>query len=688
MGDNCCDQLNALLISSSAVTVDDSRFYQCRIGIQVNNGASPDITNVKIEQSSQSGLYVENGSPVFTNGKLYNNGVSGALVAAGSPQISNSCLVGNTSFGINNTGPGTVNATNNWWGHDTGPFHATLNPSGLGQPISNNVNFTPWAILPCDFVPPPVITITLQPSNQAICEGDNVTFSTAATGDTGLQYQWQEDRGSGFTNLTNSGIYNGTNTSTLQLFNVPVSFSTYVYRCEVTGDVAAPVTTNTATLTVNAIPSAPTTTNSSLCGSGSMVLMASGGANGQYRWYTVSSGGTAIAGEVNSSYTTPILSITTTYYVALNNSGCESSRTAVTASILTTPSAPVTTGGSGCSGTSITLTASGGSAGQYRWYTVSTGGTPDATQQNNTFTTQPLTGTTSYYVSINNGTCEGLRTLAVATVLSIPAAPVVQDPPPACMGSEVTVSASGSTDGNYRWYDSGVPLTGEVNGTLLLSNVSTTKTIQVSIHDGTCESAKSPVTITVQNCTPPTVATTTATAFIAGIVTIDLEPLITDAENNIDGSSLSVSAQTLQGAPTILNQYMLSIDYAGLSFITEDEVTINVCDLTSLCTSQELTIELGGDINVFNAISPNGDGNNDLFIIQYIDILPETQSNKVTIYNRWGDVVFEVSNYNNTDRVFRGVSDNGKELPSGTYFYKIEFSSGREMKTGYLSLKR
>jgi hypothetical protein len=47
-----------------------------------------------------------------------------------------------------------------------------------------------------------------------------------------------------------------------------------------------------------------------------------------------------------------------------------------------------------------------------------------------------------------------------------------------------------------------------------------------------------------------------------------------------------------------------------------------------------------------------------------------------------------VSNYNNTTNVFRGLSDNGNELPSGTYFYQIVFNSGRKSESGYLTLKK
>ncbi|MBL7862703.1 MAG: gliding motility-associated C-terminal domain-containing protein, partial [Cyclobacteriaceae bacterium] len=89
----------------------------------------------------------------------------------------------------------------------------------------------------------------------------------------------------------------------------------------------------------------------------------------------------------------------------------------------------------------------------------------------------------------------------------------------------------------------------------------------------------------------------------------------------------------------------------------------------------------------YNAVSPNNDGKNEFFDIRYIDLLPDTQENKVTIYNRWGTVVFEVENYNEAN-AFRGLTSSGNEVPSGTYFYKIEFTNGRSSITGYLSLKR
>jgi gliding motility-associated-like protein len=79
---------------------------------------------------------------------------------------------------------------------------------------------------------------------------------------------------------------------------------------------------------------------------------------------------------------------------------------------------------------------------------------------------------------------------------------------------------------------------------------------------------------------------------------------------------------------------------------------------------------------------------NEKFILENIEAFEDTRKNHVTIFNRWGDVVFEVDDYNNEDHVFTGLNKNGKDLPSGTYYYKIEFTGGRKAQTGYLSLKR
>jgi gliding motility-associated-like protein len=99
-------------------------------------------------------------------------------------------------------------------------------------------------------------------------------------------------------------------------------------------------------------------------------------------------------------------------------------------------------------------------------------------------------------------------------------------------------------------------------------------------------------------------------------------------------------------------------------------------------------------VDVFNAVSPNEDGKNDVFYIKGLECYPD---NSVEIYNRWGVLVFERDHYNNEERVFKGISEGrvtvkqAEQLPTGTYFYilkyKDESSKGFE-KSGYLYLNR
>ena len=355
----------------------------------------------------------------------------------------------------------------------------------------------------------------------------------------------------------------------------------------------------------------PTTSPGSVCGPGTVTLTASGGAAGQYRWYTASSGGTAIAGETNATFVTPSISTTTTYYASIDLGTCESPRTPATATVNTVPSAPAVSGATGCGSIAVTLTATGGTNGEYRWYTSATGGTAISGATNGTFTTPVISSTTTYYVSLDNGLCEGPRAAVTATI----------NP---CVVNQA-----------------------------------------------------------------PVIVTATSSIDIGGVTTVSLLPLLSDPDNNLNLASLKVTKQPISGArATIDGAYSLKVDYTGLTFSGEDKLTIEVCDLLNSCAQQDISIQVAGEVHVYNGISPNSDGKNDVWIIQNIDALPETKSNHVSIFDRWGNIVFEVDDYDNNIRQFKGVGKNGTDLPAGTYFYKIQFASGRAPITGYLALKR
>ncbi|MCW5909816.1 MAG: gliding motility-associated C-terminal domain-containing protein [Cyclobacteriaceae bacterium] len=504
--------------------------------------------------------------------------------------------------------------------------------------------------------------------------------------------------------LTASGLINGqyrwynvpvggTVLSTSATYTTPVLSATTTYYV-VIFDGSCESTRTPVTATIHTPPAAPATTSASRCGTGTVTLTASGGSAGQYRWYTVPTGGIAIAGQTNATYITPSLTVTTPYYVAINNGTCESTRTLVTATINTPPNAPATTGNSLCGSGTVALTATGGTAGQYRWYTVPTGGTAIAGQTNASYTTPVITTTTTYYVAINNGTCESTRTPVIATINTLPNAPGVTGSE-SCNPASLTLTATGGSAGQYRWYTvptGGTAIAGQTNASYTTPVLTVTTTYYVAVNNGTCESARTPVVAAIAppSCSnePPVVNVVPIVTKIGGIVTLNLADLITDPDNNLDLSSLSIVSPPAHAASSFIDgDYNLVIDYTGIPFSGIDSVAIRVCDIYT-CVVERFGINVIGEIIIYNAVSPNNDGQNDSFRIEHITALDETHENKVSIFNRWGDLVWEGTNYDNDQVVFTGTSKSGADLPSGTYFYKIEFKGGHKTESGYLVLKR
>uniref|UniRef100_UPI00260C674C gliding motility-associated C-terminal domain-containing protein n=1 Tax=uncultured Dokdonia sp. TaxID=575653 RepID=UPI00260C674C len=83
-------------------------------------------------------------------------------------------------------------------------------------------------------------------------------------------------------------------------------------------------------------------------------------------------------------------------------------------------------------------------------------------------------------------------------------------------------------------------------------------------------------------------------------------------------------------------------------------------------------------LEVFDIVTPNGDGLNDVFVIRGIEQFP---NNTVRIYNRWGVLVFDTRGYGQNDNFFRGEStgrvtiDQDRLLPVGTYYYVLEYTN-------------
>ena len=80
------------------------------------------------------------------------------------------------------------------------------------------------------------------------------------------------------------------------------------------------------------------------------------------------------------------------------------------------------------------------------------------------------------------------------------------------------------------------------------------------------------------------------------------------------------------------------------------------------------SITVAEDIEIYNAMSPNGDGLNDVFTIRNIEAYPD---NELTIFNRWGKILYQTKSYGQYNRFFYGKSNTGETLPVGTYYYSL-----------------
>jgi hypothetical protein len=112
---------------------------------------------------------------------------------------------------------------------------------------------TALAFVSLEFVSGGAPTITDQPDNDTVVEGDPASFTVAATGTGTLLYQWQEDDGGGFANVTNGGAYSGATTATLTIDPTTLGLDGYLYRCNVTDDNGT-TASSSAELTVTPAP--------------------------------------------------------------------------------------------------------------------------------------------------------------------------------------------------------------------------------------------------------------------------------------------------------------------------------------------------------------------------------------------------------------------------------------------------
>lgn len=107
--------------------------------------------NVVLENRAPiaGGLYFAESEPIITGCTVTRNDDAGIYFDVPwerrSVTISDNSIAGNVGYGLFNSHASVeIDARSNWWGDASGPYHPTLNPTGEGDPVSDDVEFDPW----------------------------------------------------------------------------------------------------------------------------------------------------------------------------------------------------------------------------------------------------------------------------------------------------------------------------------------------------------------------------------------------------------------------------------------------------------------------------------------------------------------------------------------------------------------
>ncbi|RXK81351.1 T9SS type B sorting domain-containing protein [Filimonas effusa] len=493
------------------------------------------------------------------------------------------------------TATASPNATIQWFNTAVGGTAAGNGTSFTTQPLTNTTTYYVQAkrtSTDCPNFSRTQVTVIVNPApdapavasaSVAVCTGATAVLEVANP-QTGLTYRWYDA----------SGASAGTGVS----ITTPAITAATTYTVEaVNSSNCASSSRTTVNVTANAIPGNRTIANNGavIC-SGSTVLNIENPETGvTYNWYNAATGGSII--NTGVSYTTPVLTGTTVYYIeAISATGC-SSGTRTMATVNVNPVLPPPTVASAnvtsCAGTPVTLSVSNPQTGiSYNWYTTATGGTPVFSGADYAIAS-PASAT--YYVEAasTTGCLSASRTTVTVTVNAQPAAPVLASASVAvCSGAAATLSVQDPQSGiTYRWYDAATA------GTLLFTGpgfttpaltATTTYYVEATSGTGCTAAARTSGTVNVNPIPAIPVITGGNTTVCSGsVVTFNVQ----NPQSGITyrwydaaaGGNLVFTGASFTTTPLTANTtyYVEAAGTAGCAASVRAVVTINVTAIPS-----------------------------------------------------------------------------------------------------------
>ncbi|MGE0566406.1 MAG: gliding motility-associated C-terminal domain-containing protein [Bacteroidia bacterium] len=416
-----------------------------------------------------------------------------------------------------------------------------------------------------------------------------------------------------------TGTYSWSNGGTTPTINVSTGG---IYTATLTNNCG------TTTQSINIVEGPPTTltisaNTNTICSGGTVTLTAVG--SGTYAWST-------------TTVNTPVITVSTSgvYFVTLTNE-CGTNNASITIGNGPQPTVNIIPASTVfCSGQPAILTATGATS-----YTWSTGA--------NT----PTMSTTSagVYTVVASNSCGISNAVITVTFANSPDVSVSADRYIVCPNQTAVLTATNlSGGGNFSWSSS------PSNTTNIESGVG--PGIYTVFYNSGCGAAQATVAINQSIINPGFTFTPNGGTVPLNVSFINTSQGNTsnawDFGNGTFGNSITGSAQ--YNAAGIYTVYLTIQNIDGCTALTSN--TIEVTDLI---------VKLG---EIPQLITNNGDGKNETFEIINIQYFP---MNKLQIYNRWGNLVYEMDSYDNSFDGTPNYKSNKSKLPAGTYYYILEF---------------
>jgi len=464
-------------------------------------------------------------------------------------------------------------------------------------------------------------------NNVSIPYGTTTILNASVSGGSGnYSYLWSPSD-----SLVNSNVSNPQTNPLSVTTTFTITVTDITTGCTSTDDVTVTITGGPLTLIIDAV-------STSICVGESVQLNANiSGGTGSYN-YTWTSNPVGFSSSLSNPVVSPLA--TTTYNVTVSD-GYNSTNSSIVITVNPLPVAVASNTGPYCADgiTNISLTASGGS--QYLW-DGACGFT--SAEQNPVINTASLCMNGAYNVTVTNAYgC----TATTSTNVAVSALPVVQASTNSqyCYGDSIELYASGAS--LYEWTGPDSYTSTEQNPVIYPAGTlnSGTYTVIGTNNDGCSDTASFTVSY------PDAIN-------ITGTVTINDNNHLGMIDVSLSGGTSPYTYLWPDGSTSEDIQSLFSGTYV---------LTVTTADLCNATESFSVEIPLV----IPNVITPNNDGKNDDFEIINIGAYKDV---KITIYNRWGDLIFRFSgsgaDYYQTEKRWNG-KENGKNLPMGSYLYII-----------------